>query len=114
MGVDLQELEEYVTNVTFGQPPAPVPKYPLPRESHLNFLKPGSKEVVTRPVHIHEHLPPMYPLLEGSENESEPVVAAAETEEGTPDSGKVFKKPADVSPIEFKRTRYVALLKISS
>lgn len=38
-----------------------VPKFPIPKESNLNFLKPGSKEVVTRPVHIHEHLPPIHP-----------------------------------------------------
>lgn len=63
--VNLSDLEEYVTYVNFGQGPTAVPKFPLPKEDHLNFLKPGSKEVVTRPVYIHEHLPPMYPLLEG-------------------------------------------------
>lgn len=63
--INLPELEEYCTYVNFGQGATSVPKYPLPKEDHLNFLKPGSKEVVTRPVHIHEHLPPMYPLLEG-------------------------------------------------
>lgn len=65
MGISVAELEEYVKYVNFGPPPTPVPKYPLLKEDHLNFLKPGSKEVVTRPVHIHEHLPPMHPLLEG-------------------------------------------------
>lgn len=65
MGINVSELEEYVKYVNFAAPPAAVPKYPIPKETNLNFLKPGSKEVVTRPVHIHEHLPPMYPLLEG-------------------------------------------------
>lgn len=63
--INLSDLEDYCRYVNFGQGPNLVPKYPLPKEDHLNFLKPGSKEVVTRPVHIHEHLPPMYPLLEG-------------------------------------------------
>lgn len=63
--ISLPDLEDYCRYVNFGQGPTVVPKYPLPKEDHLNFLKPGSKEVVTRPVHIHEHLPPMYPLLEG-------------------------------------------------
>jgi transcription initiation factor TFIID subunit 3 len=58
MGICVQELEEYVKYVNFGPVPSPVPKYPIPKEDHLNFLKPGSKEVVTRPVHIHEHLLP--------------------------------------------------------
>lgn len=63
--INLGDLEDYCKYVNFGQNASVVPKYPLPKEDHLNFLKPGSKEVVTRPVHIHEHLPPMYPLLEG-------------------------------------------------
>lgn len=63
--INLPELEDYVQNVDIIEPVAAVPKYPLPKEDHLNFLKPGSKEVVTRPVHIHEHMPPMFPLLEG-------------------------------------------------
>lgn len=63
--INLADMEDYCRYVNFIQGPSPVPKYPIPKESHLNFLKPGSKEVLTRPVHIHEHLPPMYPLLEG-------------------------------------------------
>lgn len=65
MGIHLDVLDEYVTYVNFAPGPNPVPKFPIPKENNLNFLKPGSKEVVTRPVHINEHLPPMYPLLEG-------------------------------------------------
>lgn len=65
MGINLSELSEYVTYVNFVPGPQAAPKFPIPKENNLNFLKPGSKEVVTRPVHINEHLPPMYPLLEG-------------------------------------------------
>lgn len=61
LNIQIPDLEEYVSNVD----PVPciinVPKFPAPKESNLNFLKPGSKEVVTRPVHIHEHLPPIHP-----------------------------------------------------
>lgn len=61
LNINVADLEEYITNVD----PVPciinVPKFPIPKESNLNFLKPGSKEVVTRPVHIHEHLPPIQP-----------------------------------------------------
>ncbi|CAH0561863.1 unnamed protein product [Brassicogethes aeneus] len=107
MGISIGELEEYVTYVNFSPPPALVPKYPIPKENNLNFLKPGSKEVVTRPVHIHEHLPPMYPLLEGAENDVENVEVKKEAGEETTENGQVFKKPADVSPTEFKRSRYI-------
>ncbi|KAJ0172341.1 hypothetical protein K1T71_012314 [Dendrolimus kikuchii] len=62
--IHLPELTEYVRSV----PPVPSPvtteQFPKPKDSNLNFLKPGSHEVVTRPMHVHEHLPPMYPEKE--------------------------------------------------
>lgn len=65
LNIQISDLEEYIVNVD----PVPCvihpPKFPIPKESNLNFLKPGSKEVVTRPVYIHEHLPPIYPPDEG-------------------------------------------------
>jgi transcription initiation factor TFIID subunit 3 len=107
MGICVQELEEYVKYVNFGPVPSPVPKYPIPKEDHLNFLKPGSKEVVTRPVHIHEHLPPMNPLLEGNKNEIETInCKVEEPEELNTENPQVFKKPADISPSEFKRPSF--------
>lgn len=69
--IQLPELADYTRCV----PPVPTPvkseKFPKPKESNLNFLKPGSHEVVTRPMHVHEHLPPMYPEKE----RDTPVVA---------------------------------------
>lgn len=103
LGVNLGDLEEYVTYVNFVPPAQPVPKYPLQKESNLNFLKPGSKEVVTRPVHINEHLPPMYPLLEEQNDQPDVVTSIKEEPEPKLDSHQ-FKKPADVSP-DFKRLK---------
>ncbi|KAL1490723.1 hypothetical protein ABEB36_013372 [Hypothenemus hampei] len=97
--VNLPELEEYVTYVNFVPPAQPVPKYPIPKESNLNFLKPGSKEVVTRPIHINEHLPPMYPLLE---EQADQPLDAPQIKESIDDQ---FKKPADVCSPEFKRLK---------
>ncbi|KAG7309060.1 hypothetical protein JYU34_004940 [Plutella xylostella] len=69
--VQLPELLDYSRSVPPIPPPVTVERFPKPKESNLNFLKPGSHEVVTRPMHVHEHLPPMYP-----EKEREtPVVA---------------------------------------
>lgn len=65
MNIDIQELTEYIKNVDSVPCPVTVPKFPIQRENHLNFLKPGSREVVTRPVHVHEHLPAMFPDTEG-------------------------------------------------
>lgn len=65
MNIDLQELAEYVKNVDSVPCAITVPKLPIHKDNHLNFLKPGSREVVSRPVHVHEHLPAMYPGTEG-------------------------------------------------
>lgn len=65
LNIQIPDLEEYVVNVDPVPCAVHAPKFPLPKDSNLNFLKPGTKEVVTRPVHIHEHLPPIYPPDEG-------------------------------------------------
>lgn len=105
MGVNLGELEEYVTYVNFLPPAHPVPKFPVAKESNLNFLKPGSKEVVTRPVHINEHLPPMYPLLEEQPEQLPDNQPVKDSNEGVAEcDSHQFKKPADLSP-EFRRVK---------
>ena len=65
----------YVLNSTFFSLPYsralvtdPVPIFPQPSETHLNYLKPGSREVLHRPYHIYDYLPPMYPEMEGTED----------------------------------------------
>ena len=65
MGISISELEEYVSNVEQVSYPHEVPKLPLQRPSNLNFIKPGAKEIVSRPLHVNEHLPPMFPEKEG-------------------------------------------------
>lgn len=69
--IQLPELGEYTRSVPPVPPPVKTERFPKPKESNLNFLKPGSYEVVTRPMHVHEHLPPMYPEKE----RDTPVVA---------------------------------------
>ncbi|KAJ2954645.1 hypothetical protein O0L34_g2940 [Tuta absoluta] len=64
LNVQVPELAEYTRSVPPVPPPVYIDKFPKPKESNLNFLKPGSHEVVTRPMHVHEHLPPMYPEKE--------------------------------------------------
>ncbi|XP_045482902.1 transcription initiation factor TFIID subunit 3 isoform X2 [Harmonia axyridis] len=107
--ISVPELEEFVKYVNFGAPATQVCKYPVPKEDQLNFLKPGSKEVVTRPVHIHEHLPPMNPILEGAIVEKEattpPVPEKVDDAAAIPENPPVFKKPPDVVPGEFKRSK---------
>ncbi|XP_057665265.1 transcription initiation factor TFIID subunit 3 [Diorhabda carinulata] len=106
MGINLNDLSEYVTYVNFCPPAQPVPKFPLPKEDNLNFLKPGSQEVVTRPVHIHEHMPPMFPLLEEAEIkvEENEIIKNDTIDENVTSSTPQFKKPSEVLP-EFRRPK---------
>lgn len=61
MNINLSDIAEFIQYVDPEPCAIDIPKYPLPKESHLNFMKPGSKEVLTRPVHIPEYLPPINP-----------------------------------------------------
>ncbi|XP_018370792.1 PREDICTED: transcription initiation factor TFIID subunit 3 isoform X2 [Trachymyrmex cornetzi] len=109
MNIDIQELAEYVKNVDSVQCPIQVPQYPIRRENHLNFLKPGSREVVTRPVHVHEHLPAMYPDTEEEyipdKNESlMNGTADLTSSSGTSSSNSNNASPHRMSPqVVFKR-----------
>lgn len=121
--IQLPELADYVHSV----PPAPPPvseKFPKPKETNLNFLKPGSHEVVTRPMHVHEHLPPMYPE---KERDTPAVAGTVEIQQNGIDNGErtascpspeisvtdspekpkdIFKRPTDpVSAPNSKRPR---------
>ena len=66
MGITIQDLSDYVSNVEPSSLPYDnLPRLPIRRENHLNFLKPGSSEVISRPVHVDEHLPPMHHIFLG-------------------------------------------------
>uniref|UniRef100_W4VRD2 Putative bip2 n=1 Tax=Corethrella appendiculata TaxID=1370023 RepID=W4VRD2_9DIPT len=72
LNVNLTDLNEYVSYVDPVPCAIKVPKYPVPKDSHLNFLKPGSREVLTRPIHVNEYLPPMQPPDEEEEIQNLP------------------------------------------
>ena len=40
-------------------------------------MKPGSREVLHRPYHIYDYLPPMYPEMEGTEDENMPSMSTS-------------------------------------
>lgn len=109
MNIDIQELVEYVKNVDSVPCLTQVSKYPVQRENHLNFLKPGSREVVTRPVYIHEHLPAMYPDTEEEfiSDKNENVINGTTdvaSSNGTSSSNSNNTSPHRMSPqVVFKR-----------
>lgn len=63
--VAVPDLIRYLKQVGSIEFPHQVPKFPIPTKSNLNIMKPGSREIVTRPVYVHEHLPTMYPEQSG-------------------------------------------------
>ncbi|XP_050099395.1 treacle protein isoform X2 [Anopheles aquasalis] len=68
IGINLPEMLEYIEFVDPIPLSLDVPRFPVPKETNLCFLKPGSKEVLTRPMHIPEYLPPM--LIEAPASET--------------------------------------------
>ena len=65
MNISLEELGEYVEKVDDrALITEQIPSFPAPSKTDLNFLKPGSQEVLHRKSHIEQYLPPMYPELE--------------------------------------------------
>lgn len=110
MGINVEDLKEYIDYVSTIPLKTKVPKYPLEKKSNLNFLKPGSREVVTRPVHIHEHLPAMYPELseDGYTTNETPVGDDSLpnlVNVGSPSS--IFKKPEPTDVISNKRVNQI-------
>ncbi|XP_034939445.1 transcription initiation factor TFIID subunit 3 isoform X2 [Chelonus insularis] len=126
MNINLSELLEYVRNVESVPCALKIPKLPIFRENHLNFLKPGSNEVVTRAVHIPEHLPPMLfknggvlaiennrlsqseyldqsQLEESDENPINSVLAQLPTE-------LVFKRPHDPSSDSYNINKRIKMI----
>ena len=79
MGINVEELSEYVEQFDCkALVTDPVPIFPQPSETHLNHLKPGSREVLHRTgkyYHIYDYLPPMYPEMEGTEDNTMPSLA---------------------------------------
>ena len=80
IGVNLPDLEEYVQHIEVA-PSKEVPQYPTPAQDNLNHLRPGSKEVLHRPLHVYDYLPPMYPEMEEVEAEDPASGDTKEAEE---------------------------------
>jgi len=82
LGVNIPDLEEYVQHFEVSTV-RDVPKYPAPGQDNLNHLRPGSKEVLHRPIHVYDYLPPMYPEMEEEEEQTARVQDSEELESGS-------------------------------
>lgn len=71
--VSLADLRRYIKNTAPVKFPHSLPLLNLPGKTSLNTIKPGSREIFTRPIHIHEHLPTIYavPVKEEEQTNTE-------------------------------------------
>lgn len=105
LNVSLPELRDYLAQVPASPARLAPPPYPLPRSPRLHFLKPGSREVLTRPVHIPEYLPPVTDEKERERDEL-PREVELPPDPGSPERPDPFKRPADpTSPHRKPRTK---------
>ncbi|TRY76487.1 hypothetical protein TCAL_17009 [Tigriopus californicus] len=64
--IQTADLADYADCLPRGSGPTAggIPYFPRPSVTQLNFLKPGSREVLHRKVYVNDYFPPMYPNLE--------------------------------------------------
>jgi len=103
--VSLNELRRYVKSTGPVKFPHNLPKLNISGKNVLNTLKPGSREIVTRPIHIHEHLPTLY--TEQIEEEQIP-----ETEQSQNNIENTKQEPEEV--ILHKRLREISSVVMTS
>ena len=112
--VSIPDLEEYVQHFEIA-PARDIAPYPTPckvcsekldrklylfLQEDLNHLKPGSREVLTRPIHVHDHLPAMYPELETDESGEGGEGGAGAGEEGDLSADNNTQHTSLVSPVK--------------
>ena len=78
--IDISDLEMYLNHLKQCDGVlnrAAVPKFPAKSDTNLNFLKPGSREVLVRKMHVQDYFPPMHAELEDDYHNPANVSASA-------------------------------------
>lgn len=97
INVNVSELLDYINNVEPVPFAMEMPKFPARKNSCLNFLKPGSKEVLTRPVHVHDHLPPMLPAEISQPSDTAPQPSTSSNSNGGPSIVDIKPNPDNLN-----------------
>uniref|UniRef100_A0A1I8M4D0 PHD-type domain-containing protein n=1 Tax=Musca domestica TaxID=7370 RepID=A0A1I8M4D0_MUSDO len=97
INVNVSELLDYINNVEPVPFAMEMPKFPARKNSCLNFLKPGSKEVLTRPVHVHDHLPPMLPAEISQPSDTAPQPSTSSNSNGGPSGVDIKPNPDNLN-----------------
>lgn len=103
--ISLTDLRKYIKNTAPVKFPHSLPLLNIPGKNALNAIKPGSREIFTRPIHIHEHLPTMY---------AEPVEEEQTTDMEKADNSSVDVKQEPEEVILHKRLREISSVVMTS
>ncbi|NP_001364051.1 TATA-box binding protein associated factor 3 S homeolog [Xenopus laevis] len=73
MGVNINELEDYIHNIEPVTFPHPIPSFPVSKNNALQFPPPGSKDAEDRKAYIPDYLPLIISSQEEEEEEQVPT-----------------------------------------
>lgn len=81
--ISLNDLRRYIKSTGPVKFPHSLPVLMVPGKNVFNTIKPGSREIVTRPIHIHEHLPTLYsePAEDEQTTDAEQIQNCVNTDE---------------------------------
>jgi len=100
--ISLIDLCRYLKSNTPVKFPHSLPPLNIPGKDTLNAMKPGSREIVTRPIHIHEHLPTLCttePMEEGQSMETEEIQNKIEGIQPEPDEVIIHKRLREIASV---------------
>lgn len=93
--IDISDLEMYLNHLKQCDGVlnrAAVPQFPAKSDTNLNFLKPGSREVLVRKMHVQDYFPPMYAEMEDDYHNTSVASGAGDAteprEDGATDDAK--------------------------
>ncbi|XP_050537309.1 transcription initiation factor TFIID subunit 3-like [Daktulosphaira vitifoliae] len=104
--ISLAELRRYIKQTGSVKFPHSLPPLNISGKSTFNIMKPGSREIVTRPIHFHEHLPTLY----SEQIEEEQIVNKKEKQQEV----KIIKHEQSDEEIMHKRLREISSVVMTS
>lgn len=99
--ISLINLRGYIKNTGPVQFAHNLPMLNIPGNTLLNTIKPGTREIVTRSIHIHEHLPSMYaePTKEEKTTDTEHIKNIVVETKHEPEEIIVHKRLREISSV---------------
>lgn len=99
--ISLNELRRYIKSTGPVKFPHNLPVLMVPGKNVFNTIKPGSREIVTRPIHVHEHLPTLYsePTVEEQTTDTEQIQNSDKNEKEETEEVILHKRLREISSV---------------